>query len=286
MDSLTASGWCLNVYLWTQSWTSWQLQEVRFQGAPFQVCCRSCRVLWQRVLGVMLIESVSQATETNTYPCCSNHLLSLRQTFELFVQLGQVFLLNLFSLAGALLSTQGSSSAAGWMFGQGDNSCWGWWAPVLSNLHCYLFCKHSCASWVQAGFSARLQPHSHRELGSDRQLHTEATIPLHSGGPVHVGQQEKATPLSICFKFWGATFCSDCSSFPAMTCFLNNPGDKECVCSSSSRWDRGDLVKGLSMTKTCAASVCRVWWILTSWQEVICGDWQHGPSIRCLQSGT
>jgi len=79
--------------------------------------------LWQRVLGVMLIESVSQATETNTYPCCSNHLLSLRQTFELFVQLGQVFLLNLFSLAGALLSTQGSSSAAGWMFGQGDNSC-------------------------------------------------------------------------------------------------------------------------------------------------------------------
>lgn len=39
--------------------------ENLFQGAQFQVCCRSCRLLWQLLWDGMLVASVSQATETN-----------------------------------------------------------------------------------------------------------------------------------------------------------------------------------------------------------------------------
>lgn len=119
-ESMTKSGQYLNLCLEFPACLH-LLSEDLSHGAQFQVCCKSCRLVWQLLLDVMLVASVSQATETNAQPCRPNHLL--RQTFELFVQLGQVFLLNLFSLAGLLLSTQGSSSVAGWMFGQGDNSC-------------------------------------------------------------------------------------------------------------------------------------------------------------------
>lgn len=41
------------------------LSEDLFQGTQFQVCCGSCRLAWQLLLDVMLVASVSQATETS-----------------------------------------------------------------------------------------------------------------------------------------------------------------------------------------------------------------------------
>lgn len=43
------------------------LSEDLFQ-VQLRMCCRSCRLVWQLLLDVMLVASVSQATETNAPP--------------------------------------------------------------------------------------------------------------------------------------------------------------------------------------------------------------------------